>query len=326
MTRRRIILDTDPGVGIPGTDADDPIAILLALAHPDLELVAVTTTFGNSPSWLTARGARAVLDAAGRPDVPVAAGRSEPLDGVLPDQLATAYAGARGRPGRIALPEVPTGTVGAERLILDTVHANPGDVTVICIGPQTNLAAALVTDPSIAEELHSVVFMGGALGIEPTYGHGNVTPLAECNIYFDPEAADRVLRAGVPLTMVSLDVTNPATGLVLTEDDIRTVERAWSPAAAMFRDVCDTYLEAPMFDWGHGCVLYDPLAVLAAAEPGVGTFRSMDLAIDTSTSPSRGQTSTQTGTGVPVYVMVDVDGRAAVDRILTLIRDFVARD
>lgn len=323
MTRRKIILDTDPGVGIPGTDADDPIAILLALAHPDLELLGVTTTFGNSPSWLTARGARAVLDAVGRQDLPVAPGRSEPLASPLPEQLATAYTGDRGKPGRIALPEVTGDIPTAAQFILDTVQANPGEVTIVCIGPQTNLATALASDPTLATHLRSVVFMGGALGIEPTYGHGNITPLAECNIYFDPEAAAQVLRAGVPLTMVGLDVTNPATGLVLTEDDIRTVERDWSPAAAMFRDVCDTYLEAPMFDWGHGCVLYDPLAVLAAAEPDVGSFRSMGLEIDTGAAAARGQTR-QDGAGAPVEVMVDVDGRAAVDRILTLIRDLVA--
>lgn len=325
MNRRKVLLDTDPGVGVPGADADDPIAILLALAHPDLDLVGVTTTFGNCPPSLTARGARAVLDAAGRHDIPVVPGRAVPLSGSLAPELVQAYAGARGRPGRIPLPEVAPSRTDAAEFIARTVDESPGEVTVVCIGPQTNLATALDADPTIAGRLGGVVFMGGALGLEPTYGHGNVTPFAECNVYFDPDAAQRVLTCGVRPTMVSLDVTNPATGLVLTEDDIRTVDAEVSPAAALFRAVCETYLEAPMFDWGHGCVLYDPLAVLAAAEPAVGSYRATAVAVDTGSGPTRGQTVATSGGTANVDAMVAIDGRAAVTRILALLDDFFRR-
>lgn len=320
MTRRLpIILDTDPGVGIPGTDADDPIAIYLALAHPALELLAVTTTFGNCPPTLAARGARAVLDSVGRPDVPVAVGSAVPTNGVLPDVLRAAYAGARGRPGRIPLPEPSAAPQSAAELIVETVRSRPGEVTVVAIGPQTNLAAALALDPRVATDLRSVVFMGGGLGLDPTYGRGNVTSVAECNIYFDPEAADAVLRSGVDLTMVGLDVTNPTTGLVLTEEAVRGIDGSASPGARLFAEVCRTYLDAPMFDWGHGCVLYDPLAVLAAAEPEVGTYRDMHIVAETEGRFTRGQTVPLPDEPANTHVMVDVDGAAAIDRILTLI-------
>ncbi|HEY0119866.1 MAG TPA: nucleoside hydrolase [Cellulomonas sp.] len=321
--RHAVLLDTDPGVGIPGTDADDPIALLLALAHPALELVGVTTTFGNCPPALGARGAAAVLESVGRTDVPVVAGRAAPLSGTLPGVLARAYAGERGRPGRIELPAV-TGRTDAAEFIVETVRARPGEVTVVAIGPQTNLAAALALDPGLAADLRSVVFMGGALGLDPQYGRGNITPVAECNIYFDPQAADAVLRSGLDLTMVGLDVTSPRTGLVLTEEAIRSVDPAASPGAALFAEICRTYLDAPMFDWGHGCVLYDPLAVLAAAEPAVGTYRDLAVRVDTSGTSEQGRTVLEAGGHANVRVMVDVDGAAAVDRILQLITDLTA--
>lgn len=322
--RRKILLDTDPGVGIPGTDADDPIALLLALAHPDLELLAVTTTFGNCPPELGARGATAVLAAVGREDVPVVAGQGVPLSGSLPGVLTEAYRGPRGRAGHIPLPPAPaTGHRDAAELIVDVVHAHPHEVTVVAIGPQTNLARALDLDPSVADEVAAVVYMGGGLGLDPVYGRGNVTPVAECNIYFDPVAADRVTRSGVDLTMVGLDVTNPAKGLVLTPEDVLSVDSSASPGAALFVEICRTYLDAPMFDWGRGCVLYDPLAVLAAAEPEVGTYRDMAIGVETQGRLTRGQTVPLRDRSPNTHVMVDVDGAAAVRRVLRLIGDLL---
>src|SRR5947207_12238142 len=127
--RRKVILDTDPGVGIPGTDADDPLALMLALKDPRLDLVGVTTVFGNCPPSLGARGAAAVLRAAGREDVPVAIGMGTRLNGGLPTLLRDAYAGVRGQPGRIELPEL-TGAathIHAVDLLIETVRASPGE-------------------------------------------------------------------------------------------------------------------------------------------------------------------------------------------------------
>ena len=315
---RAIILDTDPGVGIPGTDADDPLALLLALGDPRLELLAVTTVFGNTPPQLGARGAAAVLATAGRTDVPVAAGMGCRLDGTLHPVLAEAYRGPRGREGAIALPDLDRSVVDehAVDLIIRTARERPGEVTVVAIGPQTNLAMALLKEPRLAEWLQAVVFMGGGLGLNATYGRGNITPVAECNIHFDAPAADVVFRSGVPLTMIGLDVTNPATGVLLGTEAIGRVDPAGSPVARLFRSVCQTYLDAPMFDWADGCVLYDPLAVAAAADPNLGRYEDMALVVETAGDHTLGQTVPDPAGTPNVRVMVDVDGAAAVPPML----------
>jgi inosine-uridine nucleoside N-ribohydrolase len=222
----------------------------------------LASIFGNCPPALGARYATAVLQAAGREDIPVAIGMGAPMSRELPQVLRDAYAGDRGRPGRIDLPEhKPHTNLTAIDFTIETVQANPGEITIVSIGAQTNLALAMLKEPRLREEIGSIVFMGGALGLEPRYGRGNITTVAECNIWFDPQAADIVFKSGIRLTMVSLDVTNPSTGMVLPETTIRSIDPASTPLAALLVDTCTTYLDAPMFDWGHGCVLYDPLAV-----------------------------------------------------------------
>lgn len=318
-TATKILIDTDPGVGIPGTDADDGIAILLALADPRLELLGIATTFGNCPPALAARCAAAILDAAGRTDIPIGVGSPTALNGTLARELREAYEGPRGRAGVIPLPELAGCRPDAPDLIIETVRANPGEVTIVAIGPQTNLAMALLREPALKDEIASIVFMGGALGLEPTYGRGNVTEVAECNIYFDPEAAEIVFSSGIELTMVGLDVTNPATGLVLTESDIRAIDETRSDAQRLFSEICRTYLDAPMFDLSHGCVLYDPLAVLAVADPEVGTFTDLAVRVETRGDHTRGQTVSVRDAVANVRAMTGVDGEAAVRQILTII-------
>lgn len=320
MTARRIILDTDPGVGIPGTDADDPIALLLALADPRLELLGVTTIFGNCPPTLGARGAQAVLEAAGAGRIPVSVGMATRLSGSLPPELIEAYAGSRGREGRIALPTLEGSITGqhAADFIIEQVHDHPGEVTLVAVGPMTNIALALLKDPSIRDEIPAIVFMGGALGLDPQYGRGNVTPVAECNIWYDAPAADIVFRSGVDLTMVSLDVTNPNKGVVLSDEAIRSLDADAGGVEGLLAAICATYLEAPMFDWAHGCVLYDPLAMAVAADPAIGAYERLGLAVETTGTYTTGQTVVRPGEP-NVTAMVDVDGRAVVDSILATI-------
>jgi inosine-uridine nucleoside N-ribohydrolase len=111
---------------------------------------------------------------------------------------------------------------------------------IVGIGPQTNVATALLKGPRLSSWLHSIVFMGGGLGIDPTCGRGNITPVAECNIYFDAPAADIVFRSGVPLTMVGLDVTNPNSRITLSTKAITDVNPDSSSIASLFREQCFT--------------------------------------------------------------------------------------
>ncbi|QKX62115.1 uncharacterized protein TRUGW13939_09271 [Talaromyces rugulosus] len=252
-SRRRIILDTDPGVGIPGTDADDPLALLLALGDPRLELLAVTTIFGNTPPALGARGAAKEW----RLGWMALYTRSDP----------------RGKEGAIPLPSAEEAAVKehAVDFIIRLARENMHQLTIVAIGPQTNVAMALLKEPRLSSWLHSIVFMDDSLtmsarhgrrraaGLDPTYGRGNITPIAECNIYFDAPAADIVFRSGVPLTMVGLDLRNPNSGIALSTKAITNGNPDSSSIAALFREICQTYLSTPMFHWTHGCVLYDPL-------------------------------------------------------------------
>ena len=324
MSARKIILDTDPGVGIPGTDADDPIALLLALADPRLELLGVTTVFGNCPPTLGARGARAVLEAVGRADVPVSVGMATRLSGDLPGDLAGIYRGERGKEGRIPLPALADSVIGphAADFLIETIHTHPGEVTIVAIGPQTNIALAMLKDPSIRDEIASIVFMGGALGRDPDYGRGNVTPVAECNIWYDAAAADMVFRSGIDLTMVSLDVTNPNMGVVLPEQTIRNFDSGAGGAEGMLSAICVTYLDAPMFDWAHGCVLYDPLAVALAADPRLGRTEQMAVGVELTGALTSGQTVPLRDAPPNLRALLEVDGASVVDdmvrRILTL--------
>ncbi|PKH21734.1 nucleoside hydrolase [Enterobacterales bacterium CwR94] len=318
--KRKIIIDTDPAIGIPGTDADDPIAIMLALQDPRLELMAITTVFGNCPPLLGARCATRILQVAGRTDIPVAVGMSTPMGGTLPPLLQQAYAGARGREGSIPLPAAEESHCGqhASELIVDLVRQHPGEITLVCIGSQSNLALALVKAPDIAPLIKEIVFMGGALGLDATWGRGNITPVAECNIWFDPQAADIVFRAGIPMTMVSLDVTNAATGLVLTEAHLEGLDDT-QPLTALFKLVCACYFDAPMFDWSEGCVLYDPLAVAVAADAHIATLTPMAIGVETAGKLSTGQTVPLRDTDANMQVCTQIDGAAIVQDIVRII-------
>lgn len=320
MSARKIIIDTDPAIGIPGTDADDPIAIMLALQDPRLELMAITTVFGNCPPLLGARCATRILQVAGRTDIPVAVGQATTMGGTLPGLLHKAYQGPRGREGSIALPAAETSHCGqhASELIIELVRKHPREITLVCIGAQSNLALALIKAPDIAPLIKEVVMMAGALGMDPIWGRGNITPVAECNIWFDPQAADIVFRSGIPLSMVSLDVTNAATGLVLTPEHLTTVAND-KPLNTLFREVCACYFDAPMFDWSEGCVLYDPLAVAVAADASVGVFEEMAIGIETEGRLTVGQTVPLRDVSANTRVCIKIDGQKIVGDIIRTI-------
>jgi len=195
---RKIIIDTDPGV-------DDAMAIFLALRSPELELVGLTTVFGNSNVEATTRNALNLLHVAGRTDIPVARGAGRPL--VNPPGPTGEWVHGEDAMGNIGWttlldPALKPVDVPAARFIVDTIMANPGEITLVPIGPLTNLALALQLEPRIAACVREIVMMGGS-ALAP----GNVSPLAEANVHNDPHAASVVFSAEWPITMAGLDVT-----------------------------------------------------------------------------------------------------------------------
>src|ERR1700744_4459051 len=198
MTLHKVIYDTDPGV-------DDAMALVFQALHPDIELLGITSVFGNATIDTTTHNAL-YLRSRFAPGVPVARGAAAPLSRQAPAPLGWIH-GDNGL-GNIDLGKTNDTALDprpAHRFIIDTVRAHPGEVTLIAVGPMTNLALALAEDPGIARLVNRVVIMGGAFGVHGM--HGNVSPAAEANIFNDPHSADQVLGAPWPLTVVGLDVT-----------------------------------------------------------------------------------------------------------------------
>ncbi|MAU10927.1 MAG: nucleoside hydrolase [Anaerolineaceae bacterium] len=195
MTKRKIIFDTDPGI-------DDAMAIFFALDCPELELIGLTTIFGNVHTAQATQNALHLLEVADRTDIPVAEGAA--------NTLARAYRGpvpfVHGDDGLGNIDaDAPSGKaldITAAQFIVEQIMAAPGEITLVPVGPLTNIALALRLEPKIVEAVKEVVIMGGNAFVP-----GNATPAAEANILNDPEAADVVFSAGWPLTMVGLDVT-----------------------------------------------------------------------------------------------------------------------
>jgi len=195
---QQIIIDTDPG-------QDDAVAILLALASPELELLGITTVAGNVPLAFTSRNARIVCELAGRRDVKVFAGADKPL--ARPLVTAEHVHGKTGLDGPVLpAPSMALQPGHAVDFIIETLLSRPaGTVTLCPLGPLTNIALALQREPRIAARIRRIVMMGGGF-----FEGGNITPTAEFNFYVDPEAAALVFGAGVPITMLPLDCTHRA--------------------------------------------------------------------------------------------------------------------
>jgi inosine-uridine nucleoside N-ribohydrolase len=196
---KKLIIDTDPGV-------DDSMAILFAFNSPEIEVVGLTTIFGNVTTELATQNALRLVEFAGHPEVPVAHGADKPLSVPL-DSIADFVHGTDGL-GNTNQPPPKGKAINkpAAQFIVETIMANPGEITLVPVGPLTNIALALLLEPRIVENVAEVVIMGGAALM-----NGNVNPAAEANIFHDPHAADMVFTANWPVTMVGLDVTTKTT-------------------------------------------------------------------------------------------------------------------
>ncbi len=273
---RKIIIDTDPG-------QDDAMAILLALASPELEVVGITAVAGNVPLALTQKNARMVCELAGRADIPVYAGADRPLK----RELVTAeyVHGKTGLDGPV-LPE-PTMQLrdghGAD-FIVDTIMAEPeGEVTLCPLAPLTNVAMALEKEPRIAGRLREIVLMGGGC-----FEGGNVTPAAEFNIYVDPEAADIVLRAGVPMTVVPLDVTHKTLTTASRVARFRDMGTRPGEAAAQMMEFFERFDEQKYGT--DGGPLHDPNVIAYLLKPELYSGRQINVEIETSSELTMGMT------------------------------------
>jgi purine nucleosidase len=289
-----LILDVDTGT-------DDALALAYAVASPRIDLVAVTTVAGNVDIQKTTANTLSVLDWLGAKDVPVHRGASRPL--VRPHRDAVYFHDEGGLGGAQLPPSIRS--IGADRgpaALIRLARLRPGDLTLVTLGPLTNLAIALNVEPALPELLKSVVVMGGAFTVP-----GNTTPTAEFNILVDPEAADQVFTAPFPnLTAVGLDVTER---VALTRDDWEAVNVASSlpPQASLLREVgrfAFSRLGRDQFS------LHDPLSVAVAIDPGLIGTRPSGIAVDT-VEPERGRTRV-TGPGT-VRVAWSVDAQRALE-------------
>lgn len=273
----KLIIDTDPGV-------DDALAIALAALNPDVDLLGVTTVFGNVPVATTTRNARGLLQLCGRPDVPVAQGAERPLVRANPDFARRIHGEDRlsGQAVSLPAPVRAADETDAVSLLLSLLEAADEPVTLAPIGPMTNIALLLAAHPGIRSKIGRIVAMGGALGF------GNITPVAEFNIWADPEAAHRVLvEESVPLVLVPLDLTHQC-----------AVDAAWlerlgesgvvgAALKSMTGDYLDYYRQALGFE---GIVIHDAVAIAEAIKPGILATESYPVEVDIGLGPARGAT------------------------------------
>ncbi len=271
---QKIILDCDPG-------HDDAIALLLAARHPALELLAITTVAGNQTIERTTQNALKVCSLANIRDVPVARGMEHPL--ARPASHAADIHGASGMDG----PNVPEPTIElapqhAVDLLIELLLRSDGDIVLIPTGPLTNIATAIRREPAILPKIQAISLMGGAIGL------GNVTPSAEFNLWFDPEAAAIVFACGRPITMVPLEVTHQA---LATTEIVQHLRGANRPVATFAADLLVFFADTYRNVFGFSAPpVHDPCAVAAVIDATIIHAANMYVEIETVSPQSAGRT------------------------------------
>ena len=272
-----LIIDTDPG-------ADDVVALLFALASPEeLQIRALTTVAGNVRLDKTSRTARLAREWAGREEVPVYAGAPKPL--LRTPIYAENIHGKEGISGvTVHEPKAPLAKGNAINYLIDTLRAaKPHSITIAMLGPQTNLALALIQAPDITQGIKEVVVMGGA-----HFNGGNITPVAEFNLFADPQAAEVVLKSGVKLTYLPLDVTHK----VLTSDArLQKIAALNNNASKVVGDILNEYVKGDMEHYGiPGGPVHDATVIAYLLKPELFTGRQANMVIDSREGPTFGQT------------------------------------
>jgi inosine-uridine nucleoside N-ribohydrolase len=299
----KIAIDCDPG-------HDDAIAILLALASPELELVGVSTVAGNQTLDKTTRNALVTLEIAGRSDIPVASGAEAPLRREL--RTAAHVHGETGLDGP-ELPEPSAQPVDAHAADFLAELIQPG-VVLVPTAPLTNLALMLERHPDVPDRLERIVWMGGAIG------EGNVTPAAEFNAFVDPEAAAAVFASGIPITMIGLDVTHKA---LFTREHAERL-RGMGRAGRFVAELSDFFQAFHERSYGFGgSPIHDAMAVAHVIDPTLVTARHANVAVETRSELCDGRTVVDlrgvTGREPNADVGVDVDAERFLELLVSRI-------
>ncbi|WP_264212362.1 nucleoside hydrolase [Leisingera thetidis] len=291
----KLIIDTDPGI-------DDAMAIFYAAAAPDIELLGLTTIFGNVTTATATRNALRLLEAAGL-DVPVAAGAAKPL--VLPPFKPSAH--VHGEEGFGGIPAAaPRGAPleeDAADFLCRMARAHKGELVVCPIGPLTNIAQAIRRDPEFLQNVKSIVVMGGSLE-----EGGNITEHAEANIYHDPHAADVVCQGGSKVVFVGLDVTHR---ILCRPEDFEAMASKSPKLGGMLQEMSHFYIRFYLEVAGlNGCSLHDPAAVIACTHPELFGMREVPLEVSCEGETTGAVLAAAEGTRAPVKVCMTVEAEA----------------
>ena len=273
QSSKHVLIDTDPGV-------DDALALLLALNSPELKVEAITVVPGNVDSAQGLENALKIVSLANRCDIPVARGAHHPLN----QKLITAqfWHGKNGLAGV----ELPASNCKADArfgpdLIIETIHKYPHEITLVPVGPLTNIALAVSKDPSIVPLTKDIIIMGGSIT------GGNVNGAAEANIYNDPEAAAIVFNAGWTVTMIGSDVGERT---LITRPYLNELQSLHGPQSDFIAKLADFYLTRSEKSGYQGAAMYDPLAVGTAIDASLVTLKEMHVDVETKGEFTRGET------------------------------------
>lgn len=295
----KMIIDTDPGV-------DDALAILYAAAHPGIELLGLTSVFGNVTVQQATRNALHLVERAGL-DIPVAEGAARPLV-LAPFEPAHIVHGAEGF-GDLPAP-VPRGRKldeSAAEFLVRMAAEHSGELVLCPIGPITNIAEAIALDPAFAGNVKQLVFMGGTLE-----ARGNVSPVAEANTWHDPHALDIVLASGIPCVMVGLDVTMQ---VLLEAADFEAIGQGNTAHGAFLQEMSHFYLSFYRQKGEAGCGLHDPLTVMACVMPELLHYEDTPLEVVLE-GEEIGRTRRSTEDRQPARVALDCDPAEVKARFL----------
>ena len=272
---KQIIIDTDPGI-------DDALAILLAIASPEIQLDGIVTVHGNCSLEQATRNGLSILELAQAGHIPLARGCELPL--VQPSLLAPETHGTTGLGyARLPEPRIKSTVQHGCDFLIEQVMASPGEITLVAIGPLTNVGMAIRKEPGFVKALKEIIIMGGAIRHE-----GNTTALAEFNTYVDPHAAHIVFHAGIPTTLVPLDVTYQC---ILTAPDVERLLKIDSPIPKFIQGTTAFYMEYhDSYQDIKGCIINDPLALALTFAPELCDYEELPVDVDISGGVSMGKT------------------------------------